>query len=191
VGIVGEVYVRSNRFANSNVIKKVEEFGGEVWLAPITEWISYVNYISRSQRSMSHVKLSNRLKLMLTQYMQNREEHRIEHCFKGHLRYAEEPRMEEVLRKASPYLHVSFEGEAILTVGKTIDFIDKGASGIINTMPFTCMPGNISSAIMRIIQKKYHVPIINLAYDGQGLTNISARLEAFMYQVKEYWENHE
>ncbi|OPY75926.1 MAG: Activator of (R)-2-hydroxyglutaryl-CoA dehydratase [Syntrophorhabdus sp. PtaU1.Bin153] len=191
VGIVGEVYVRSNRFANSDVIKKVEEFGGEAWLAPITEWISYVNYISRNHRNMSHVGLSNRLKLMLVQYIQTREEHRIEHCFKGHLRYAEEPRVEEIIRKASPYIHVSFEGEAILSVGKAVDFIDKGVSGIINAMPFTCMPGNISSAIMRLIQKKYHVPIINLAYDGQGLTNISARLEAFMYQVREYWENHE
>ena len=52
-------------------------------------------------------------------------------------------------------------------------------------MPFTCMPGTISSAIMKLLQNKYTVPVINVAYDGQGLTNILTRLEAFMYQVKE------
>ena len=85
-----------------------------------------------------------------------------------------------------PYIHESFEGEAILSVGKSIDFIHKGASGIINAMPFTCMPGTISSAIMKLIQKKYGVPVLNVAYDGQGLTNITTRLEAFMHQVKEH-----
>ena len=82
---------------------------------------------------------------------------------------------------------MSFEGEAILSVGKAIDFIEKGASGIINVMPFTCMPGTVSAAILRLVQKKYDVPIINVAYDGQGLTNIDTRLEAFMYQVREHF----
>ena len=39
IGMVGEIYVRSNVFSNENVIKKVEELGGEVWLAPFGEWI--------------------------------------------------------------------------------------------------------------------------------------------------------
>ena len=91
--------------------------------------------------------------------------------------------MNSVIDKASLYIDPSFEGEAILSVGKAIDFIDKGVSGIINVMPFTCMPGTITSAVLRLVQKKYNVPIINVAYDGPGLTNIDTRLEAFMYQV--------
>ena len=51
------------------------------------------------------------------------------------------------------------------------------------------MPGTISSAIMRLIQRKYNVPIINIAFDGQGITNIITRLEAFMYQVKEHFQS--
>ena len=63
-------------------------------------------------------------------------------------------------------------------MGKSIDFIQKGVSGIINAMPFTCMPGTISSALMKLVQNNYGVPILNIAYDGQGLLNISTRLEA-------------
>ena len=111
----------------------------------------------------------------------------LEHIFLQHLDYGKEPTVESIVEKASPYIHVSLEGEAILSVGKSVDFIEKGVSGIINVMPFTCMPGTISSAIMRLLQKKYDVPIINIAYDGQGLTNITTRLEAFMHQVREHF----
>jgi len=187
VGVVGEIYVRCNRFSNNDVIRKVEELGGQVWFAPVTEWISYINYFSKRRDSVRKVSMSDVFRTSLTEYIQGREERRLEEPFEGLIRYGEEPRVETVIEKASPYVHVSFEGEAILSVGKAIDFIDKGASGIINVMPFTCMPGTITSAILRLVQKKYNVPIINLSYDGQGLTNITTRLEAFMYQVREHF----
>jgi len=184
VGIVGEIYIRSNRFSNNDLVRKIEEFGGVVWLAPIAEWISYVNYMSKL-KSMRNKRLSNLFNIVLTEYYQKKEEHKIEGIFEHYIKYGKEPKIKDIIRKAKPYIHVSFEGEAILTVGKSIDFIEKGVSGIVNAMPFTCMPGTISSAIMKLIQNKYNVPVINIAYDGQGLTNVLTRLEAFMHQVKE------
>ena len=50
VGIVGEIYIRSNRFSNDDLVRKVEEFGGEAWLAPIAEWINYVNYMGKKEK---------------------------------------------------------------------------------------------------------------------------------------------
>ena len=185
MGIVGEIYIRSNRFGNNDLVRKVEEFGGEAWLAPITEWVTYVNYMGK-KKSKTNSSLSSLFTIMLTDYVQRKEEHRMERIFEHYLRHGEEPKIRRVLNEAMPYIDESFEGEAILSVGKSIDFIHKGASGIVNAMPFTCMPGTISSAIMKLIQNKYDVPVINVAYDGQGETNITTRLEAFMHQVKEY-----
>jgi predicted CoA-substrate-specific enzyme activase len=190
VGIVGEIYIRSNRFSNGYLVRKVEEFGGQVWLAPIAEWISYVNYTARS-KSLKTASFSNALSVILTDYFQKREEHAMERVFHGMLEYGPEPAVRSIIGKANPYVDVSFEGEAILSVGKSIDFVDKGVSGIINAMPFTCMPGTISSAIMKLIQKKYDIPILNVAYDGQGVTNTNTRLDAFMYQVREHFQNNE
>ena len=93
--------------------------------------------------------------------------------------------MGDIIDKASPYVPFSFEGEAILTVGKAIDGIERGACGIINAIPFTCMPGTIAGALLAMVQKKYDIPVLHVAYDGQGITNITTRLEAFMHQVKE------
>ena len=190
VGVVGEIYVRSNRFSNGDLVKKIEEFGGQVWLAPIAEWISYINYMAKS-KGAKNPTLASTLSVVLADRIQRKDEHAMEKIFKQILRYGPEPAVQSIIDKASPYVDVSFEGEAVLSVGKTIDFIDKGVSGIVNAMPFTCMPGTISSAIMKLVQKKYDVPVINLAYDGQGITNITTRLDAFMYQVKEQFQNNE
>lgn len=189
IGVVGEIYIRSNSFSNDNLIRKIEEFGGVAWLASISEWITYVNYINK-KKSLRNGGVSDIMNFMITGFIQGKDEHHIEKMFFNNLKYGKEPKMSDIIRKASPYVHVSFEGEAILSIGKAVDFIHKGVSGIINAMPFTCMPGTVSSAIMKIIQKKYNLPIINIAYDGQGATNITTRLEAFMYQVKDNFHNN-
>ena len=186
IGIVGEIFVRLNRFANENVIRKIEQFGGEAWIAPLTEWILYVNTIAK-RRSLKKRSFSNLLKVFLTDYYQKKDEHHLEKIFKGHLRNFGEPRTRSIFRKAKPYLDASFEGEAILSVGKTIDFAKRGASGIVNIMPFTCMPGTIVSALLkRYGEENGNVPILNMSYDGQEQTNTLTRLEAFMYQAKEF-----
>jgi predicted CoA-substrate-specific enzyme activase len=186
IGIVGEIFVRSNRFSNENVIEKVEQFGGEAWLAPISEWIHYVNAMGR-RRSLKRKHFSNLLRIALTEYYQRKDEHRLERIYKGHLRHGKEPSIRDVLRKASPYVHDSFEGETILSIGKTIDFRKKGASGVINVMPFTCMPGTIVSALLkRYREENNNLPVLNMAYDGQEQTNTLTRLEAFMHQARQY-----
>jgi predicted nucleotide-binding protein (sugar kinase/HSP70/actin superfamily) len=189
IGIVGEIYIRSNRFSNNGLVKKIEEFGGEAWLAPITEWVTYVNYMGKKKSRDGKGSFSSLFNIMLTDYIQKKDEHRMEKIFERYLRQEEEPKISHVLNQARPYIDESFEGEAILSVGKSIDFIRKGAVGIVNAMPFTCMPGTISSAIMKLIQNRYDVPVINVAYDGQGDGNTTTRLEAFMHQVKEYYRD--
>jgi predicted nucleotide-binding protein (sugar kinase/HSP70/actin superfamily) len=186
IGIVGEIFVRLNRFANENVIRKIEQFGGEAWIAPLTEWILYVNTIAK-KRSLKKRSFSNLLKVFLTDYYQKKDEHHLEKIFKGQLRNFGEPKTRSIFKKAKPYIDSSFEGEAILSVGKTIDFAKRGASGIVNIMPFTCMPGTIVSTLLKRYQEEHNnIPILNMAYDGQEQTNTLTRLEAFMYQAKEF-----
>jgi len=186
IGIVGEIFVRLNRFANENVIRKIEQFGGEAWIAPLTEWILYVNTIAK-KRSLKKKSFSNLLKVFLTDYYQKKDEHHLEKLFRGHLRNFGEPKTRSIFRKAKPYLDSSFEGEAILSVGKTVDFARRGASGVVNIMPFTCMPGTIVSTLLkRYREENNNIPILNMAYDGQEQTNTLTRLEAFMYQAKEF-----
>jgi predicted nucleotide-binding protein (sugar kinase/HSP70/actin superfamily) len=188
VGIVGEIYIRSNRFSNENLIGNLEQLGCEVWLPPISEWIFYTNYTSK-RRNFRIGNYQGYLSTLFTSEMQRVEEHRLTRSFGDSSRRLREPRTEEIVRKASPYVHPSFEGEAILSVGKAIDFSSKGAGGIINTMPFTCMPGTVVSAVLKRCREVHHnIPLLNIAYDGQKESNTKTRLEAFVYQVNHYRE---
>ena len=63
---------------------------------------------------------------MLTEYIQKKDEHRMERIFERYLRQGREPKIRHVLNQAMPYIDESFEGEAILSVGKSIDFITQG-----------------------------------------------------------------
>ena len=100
-----------------------------------------------------------------------------------------EPTTEQILKKASPYLHNSFEGEAILSIGKGVDLSERGASGIINVMPFGCMPGAIVTALLRGVSKDYGIPCINIPFDGTESSTLEIQLEAFIDQAKDY-KNH-
>jgi predicted CoA-substrate-specific enzyme activase len=190
IGIVGEIYVRSNRFSNEHIVRKIEALGGEAWLAPLVEWIHYINAMSR-RHTWSTRDYANLLKILVTEHYQKQYEHSLGHVFQGSIKTLLEPKTADILQLAQPYLDSTFEGEAVLSVGKTVDFAIKGASGVVNVMPFTCMPGTVVSAILkRYREENNNLPILHMAYDGQEQSNIMTRLEAFMYQAKQYQGQH-
>jgi predicted CoA-substrate-specific enzyme activase len=184
IGIIGEIFVRSHRFSNENLIKRVEALDGEVWLAPVEEWIYYVNLMGL-RKAWIKKERSAIISFLLKRFYQKRVEHRLAKYLKGFLKTLKEPSTEQILKKASPYLHNSFEGEAILSIGKGVDLLEKGASGIINAMPFGCMPGTIVTAILRGINRDYGIPCMSIPYDGTESPTIEIQLEAFMDQAKQ------
>jgi predicted nucleotide-binding protein (sugar kinase/HSP70/actin superfamily) len=119
--------------------------------------------------------------------IQYRDEEHLSKPFHGMLLNVHEPRTKAVLANSLSYMDPSFGGEAILSIGKAADYIKRGLSGIVNVMPFSCMPGMVVSAISKRFREDYdNVPWLNLAYDGQEESQSLTRLEAFMHQVKEY-----
>ncbi len=86
---------------------------------------------------------------------------------------------------AAPYLPVEVRGEAVLSIGKAMDFVKKGACGIINCMPFNCMPGTIVTSLSRKVSHDLgDVPWLNISYEGLQDTGEETRLEAFVDQVR-------
>ena len=186
IGVVGEIYTRANKFSNENVVLGIEALGGEAWLPPIAEWILYTNYTA-IWRAIRLRKFSNLLEVLLTHRVQTKLEHELESTFQGALRNYGEPSIALTLQRAKPYLDSSFEGEAVLSIGKATDYVLKGASGLVNIMPFTCMPGTIVNALLKRYREDHqNIPFLNLSYDGQEQTNTHTRLEAFMYQVQQH-----
>jgi predicted nucleotide-binding protein (sugar kinase/HSP70/actin superfamily) len=186
IGIVGEVFVRCNRFSNDDIVVEVERQGGEAWLPPFTEWILYTNF-TRKRGNLMRKDYKSYLLTVVKDRVQKHDEQRMVKVFEGAIRKIHEPTTEAVIKLSEPYVHDSFEGEACLSVGKAIDFVRKGASGIINVMPFTCMPGTVVAGVMkRVRQDLDNVPFLNMAYDGLEQTTSLTRIEAFMHQAMQF-----
>ncbi len=179
IGIIGEIFVRLQKFSNEDLIRKVEALGGEVWLAPMEEWIYYVNHVAL-RRALIKKDGFGIIKTLIKKALQKKIEHKITATVNGMLKTLKEPDTKETLRLASPYVHESFEGETVLSIGKAVDLINKGASGIINVMPFGCMPGTIVAALMKAVSNDFGVPCISIPYDGTESSAIELQLEAFM-----------
>ncbi len=184
IGIIGEIFVRWQNFANNNLIRIIESLGGEVWLAPMEEWICYVNHLALKRALIKRDK-SAIINGLLKNFFLKRSEHRLTHCFNGSLKTIREPSTKEILRLAGSYVHESFEGETVLSIGKAIDLIERGASGIVNAMPFGCMPGTIVTALTKAISSDYGIPCISIPYDGTESTSVELQLEAFMESLRE------
>ncbi|MEK7841132.1 MAG: CoA activase, partial [Deltaproteobacteria bacterium] len=129
------------------------------------------------------------IRTVLNDFFQKRDERKSLSILDGDLREGHDPTTEEVLSLSMPYIHDSFEGEAALSVGKAMDYIQKGAHGIVNAMPFTCMPGTVVNAVLkRVREENGNIPYLNMVYEGLEDTNSKTRMEAFVHQAKEYRE---
>jgi predicted nucleotide-binding protein (sugar kinase/HSP70/actin superfamily) len=183
IGIVGEIYVRSHPFANSNIIARLEELGAVCDLASLAEWIYYTNF-TRSRTARRRGQFRN----WFTNVAQDHLQHKIEKTLAKPLerrfgKLAEEP-VEHVIELARPYLHHSFEGEAILSLGKIIEYYHQGFGGAVNVMPFSCMPSTVvSTQTTHVSAECGDMPILNLSFDGQEDSTLTTRLEAFVEQV--------
>jgi predicted nucleotide-binding protein (sugar kinase/HSP70/actin superfamily) len=184
VGLVGEIYVRNNDFANEGIIDRLEALGAEVEMPPLVEWIFYTGYVN-NMRAGRRGDLGKQLKTRLTLMGQDYELGRLAKPFRGFFpEGAKDPPISEVVSLGESFLDRSFQGEGILSLGKSLEFFHRGISGIVNIMPFTCMPGMVvGSLTQRFRELTDGLPLISLAFDGQSQTNTQARLEAFMFQV--------
>ena len=191
VGVVGEIYTRANRFANEDVVRVIEELGGQVWMPSIAEWVLYTNFTS-TRRAQVLGRYKNLLGTLLENYFQHKDEHDLGRPWRGFLSSLHEPPIPQVLQMAHPYLHPTYEGEAILSVGKSRDMFRRGASGVVNVIPFTCMPGTIVNALMKRFREDHgNLPFLPMAMDGQEQSGSRIRLEAFMHQVGQFHQENQ
>ena len=183
VGIVGEIYTRANPFANEGIVEELEDLGAEVWLAPLGEWILYINFTGK-RKALWRKEWKHCLRLIIEHRIQVKDQHRFEEVVSGLLKNVPEPSTEDLLALASRYLHDAFEGEAVLSVGKALDYMRRRVDGVVNVIPFTCMPGTVVSAVFKRLKEENGYPLITVAYDGQKNATTHTTLEAFFHQVQ-------
>lgn len=176
VGVVGEIYVRSDPVINGHVIRRIEELGGEALLAPLHEWILYTNHIRGlidDQRKRGVTALLSKVRnWMETHLFFERVEKHYYSIADPLLHDRHEYPVAEVMAEGINYLPWEFEGEACLTLGRASFFVKRdGCKAIVNASPMFCMPGTITTSIFPKMERELGVPIICTFYDGSGDPN--------------------
>jgi predicted nucleotide-binding protein (sugar kinase/HSP70/actin superfamily) len=190
IGVVGEIFCRLNTFSNEDLIRKLESYGAEGWLSDITEWVQYTN-----SEQLRKLKLRGRywsldmLKARIRWHVQTRDEHAIIEPFNEDFAGYEEPSVYELFECAQPYLpNTGVLGEMVLSVGKAAYLAKRGADGIIDISPFTCMNGIVSEAVYPKLSKDYGgIPIRNFYFDGTQ-ADLDRDLGIYMELARSYGE---
>ncbi|MDD3718715.1 MAG: CoA protein activase [Actinomycetota bacterium] len=91
----------------------------------------------------------------------------------GHHEHASE-------RLANPYLTHKVGGEGIFSIGDTVLYNRLGFDGVVQLMPFTCMPETIAKSILPLVSRDLGIPVLSLVIDEMtGRAGVATRLEAF------------
>jgi predicted CoA-substrate-specific enzyme activase len=186
VSVIGEIFMRDNAACNGNISSRLEDLGVEVVVAPFSEWISYSTHrFTRDSRWKNDKKGIVKSKIqgfgqeiIVTSLLRGIEK------FTDH---EKDVSLHEMLSLCNRYVNQFYDGDPPIAIGTSVALANRGVSGIAAILPFTCMPGTLVASVSDTFRKDHNnIPFLNIAYDGQDSVSLETRLQAFVFQVKEY-----
>jgi len=205
IGVVGEIYLRTHVEANQHIITYLEKYGGEVVNASIGEWINYTSYekLLRVKRDLFYYMTKLNLKAVkayLKAYLsysgdalyQQFRQKSLYNAAIGRLPIQKDHKigaLEKLLNKTT-LINFQIPGEAALSVSGALAYKDHGFNGVVNVYPFTCMPGTLTSSILKPWCNKNKFPYMDAPCDGSSQTGREAAIRTFMYQAQQHFERN-
>ncbi|NLF29379.1 MAG: hypothetical protein GX591_00670 [Planctomycetes bacterium] len=190
IGVVGEIFCRLNSFSNDDALRRIEAHGGEAWLSDMCEWVWYTNWGEQRNllRQGRRISLAM-LKAVIRDKVQAADEHALYAPFAEDFRGYEEPHdlYGQVLQPVWDYLPAdSAIGEMVLTIGKSAYLQRKGADGIVDISPFSCMNGIVTEAIHPALSRDCDGMPIRSFYFDDSSSNLQRDLDIFMELARGY-----
>ncbi|HWQ77798.1 MAG TPA: acyl-CoA dehydratase activase-related protein [Anaerovoracaceae bacterium] len=184
VGVVGEILVKYHPTANNDIVRIIEDEGGEAVVLDLIDFFLYGMY----SKEFNFRKLSGKYKTMLA----NAAAIQVVEVFRKPAREAlhhskrfEPPLfIREMAKKANNILSLGNQcGEGWLLTGEMVELIDNGVENIVCLQPFACLPNHVTGKGMMKALRKYS-PLANIAaidYDpGASDVNQLNRIKLMM-----------
>lgn len=196
IGMVGEFYVRFHEPANQRIIRNLEGKGAEIWLAPVTEYFTYSYYLdsvtAKEKFSLNRKKRDLRewiLKSILYRFMIGYE-HKLFMATLPYMQGFDDIPAKNIVSNGEKYIRHYIGGEAIVSMGKAVDYAKRGLDGIISVIPFNCMPGlTVAGFIPKFRKDNNNIPFVSIEYDGFQDSTREIIIDTFVAQVKDRYEN--
>jgi predicted CoA-substrate-specific enzyme activase len=186
VAIIGEIFMRDNAGCNGNIANRLEDLGVEVVIGPFSEWIYYSTYrFTRDSRWKNDNK--GVIKSKIQGFGQNVIASSLLRGIKKYTDHHKDVSLHDMLTLCNTYVNEFYDGDPPIAMGTSVALSNRGVSGLAAILPFTCMPGTLIAAVSDSYRKDHNnIPFINIAYDGQDSVSLDTRLQAFVFQVKEF-----
>jgi predicted CoA-substrate-specific enzyme activase len=186
VSIIGEIFMRDNAACNGNISERLEHLGAEVVVAPFSEWISYSTHrFTRDSRWKN-----DKTGILKSKIQGIGQDIIAASLLRGIERFTDHEKdvsLHEMLSLCNRYINQFYDGDPPVAMGTSAALAKRGISGIAAILPFTCMPGTLVASVSDTFRKDHNnIPFINIAYDGQDSVSLDTRLQAFVFQVKEF-----
>jgi predicted CoA-substrate-specific enzyme activase len=186
VAIIGEIFMRGNAGCNGNIANRLQELGVEISISPFSEWLNYSTYrFTRDSRWKNDNK--GIFKSKIQEFGQYIIAASLLRRIKKYTDHEKDVSLHEMLSLCNKYINQFYDGDPPIALGTSVALANRGVCGIAAILPFTCMPGTLIASVSDTFRKDHHnIPFINIAYDGQDSVSLDTRLQAFVYQVKEF-----
>ncbi|MCE5345897.1 MAG: acyl-CoA dehydratase activase [Bacteroidales bacterium] len=186
VAIIGEIFMRDNAGCNGNIANRLEDLGVEVVITPFSEWLTYSTYrFARDSRWKNDSK--GILKSKIQDIGQEVIAASLLRGIKKFTDHEKDVSLHDMLSLCNKYVSRFYDGDPPIAMGTSVALARRGVSGFAAILPFTCMPGTLIASLSDSFRKENNnIPFINIAYDGQDSVSLDTRLQAFIFQVKEY-----
>jgi len=174
VAIFGDLYVRDNDLMNQDLIKTIEENGGEVITTPYSEYMKIIvepaterNF--KEGRYMDYVKfkfLKSLIPLVEDKYKQYFSD------YTGEMKVASASEMDGWLNNFG--INILHKGESFENVLKIHSLVTQypDLDLFVQTNPSYCCPSLVTEAMKSRIEEITGIPVVTIEYDGTaGLKN--------------------
>ncbi|MBI5069158.1 MAG: CoA activase [Deltaproteobacteria bacterium] len=162
--VVGEIYVRSDPFANDFVARALERRGIRAKLEPVSEYLQYSDYIAHKRGLKSSIpdRIEHwvRKRLLSVTY----------HAAADALGWPEHASIPEVFQAASDYVREELEVETPLTIGVPVRaWRNREIDATVSVGPLECMPNKIAEAQFCHVAEKEGLLSLSLSLNGDPI----------------------
>ncbi len=188
VAITGDYYTRVVPYANNNVYREVERLGGTVLTPPtftdafklgrLQEMVWFGLEGGRKRRA-----LGSGLLYAFMAY----SEYKVKGgaCARRVLGVPLDISGRRLWKRAGSYTPTQLPPGITAPLATCLHQVEQGADGVLNLITLNCSFGTVVTAALARALEDYETPMLTLVFDGLKQTNEKTRLEAFMEQVKE------
>jgi predicted CoA-substrate-specific enzyme activase len=208
--LTGEIFARHDEISRQSIIEKLADNGFASKVSSVIEWVYYTDWLVKHGLSDSHYGLKERLLLFIRSiYMKKYEKtYRKAMAKSGLFQYRLED-VDYILNHSGHLINPQLTGEAVLTIGTSINEALDHYCGVIAIGPFGCMPSRLAESILtremnkegktaagirnnktrNILNNIENIPFLAIESDGNPFPQIiTAQLDTFLLQAKRTYE---